>query len=133
MLFRSFVVLLSVVSFSAVADEADLEATFPFAIGSSDLDDAMRARLGSLAATLKRKATEITVEGHSDSAGGAEINESVSRSRAERVAAALVRRGVDPKLIHVEVRSMREPIASNATPEGRAKNRRVFVHAGVPE
>lgn len=72
-------------------------------------------------------AKRIRIEGHTDSTGGANANQVLSQKRAEAVRDALVALGVDAsRMIAVGVGAER-PVASNATADGRAKNRRVDV------
>ena len=72
---------------------------------------------------------EITIvaEGHADSKGSEKYNMGLSRRRAERVKKYLVEHGVADSRIRVEAAGETKPVASNATPEGRAKNRRVEI------
>lgn len=74
----------------------------------------------------------IIVEGHTDDQPVLDLpfpdNWGLSAQRANNVIRYLVERGgVDPKRIKSGACSMFQPIASNATPEGRAKNRRVDI------
>lgn len=75
-----------------------------------------------------RGAIKVTVVGHSDSWGPARYNRWMSERRARRVAAALLS-GVRPRPRAVRVVGLgaRRPVASNATPAGRAANRRVEI------
>ena len=68
---------------------------------------------------------KLRVEGHTDDRGKAAHNLKLSKSRAKAVYDYLVRKGVPrDRLVH-EGYGMTQPIASNETEEGRAKNRRV--------
>ena len=69
----------------------------------------------------------IDVLGYTDSSGGDAINQPLSDRRASSVASELVRRGVIAQRIYVAGMSSQNPVASNATPEGRAMNRRVEI------
>jgi len=70
---------------------------------------------------------DIEVSGHTDITGREEFNQSLSELRAKSVADYLIERGIDPMRISYIGHSSRKPIASNATPEGRALNRRVEI------
>ena len=73
----------------------------------------------------------LTVEGHTDSVGDAEINRILSQARAEAIVVYLVSSGVEASRLKAIGVGEDEPIASNATPEGRAMNRRIeFVPQG---
>lgn len=69
----------------------------------------------------------IEISGHTDSRGDYEHNMDLSRRRAESVKQYLVGAGVDVGRIETRGAGPNEPIASNDTTEGRAKNRRIEV------
>lgn len=71
--------------------------------------------------------TGIELEGHSDSVGDRLSNRELSRRRVMAVQAYLLEQGVDESLITMRFHGDRYPVASNATAQGRAKNRRVVV------
>ncbi len=69
----------------------------------------------------------LRIEGHTDSTGGDAINVPLSRDRANSVMAFLQSQGVSAKRMSAEGYAARIPVADNATPDGRAKNRRVEI------
>lgn len=69
----------------------------------------------------------VLVVGHTDSVGSDAYNERLSLRRANAVRNYLVGKGVDAARIRTEGRGETQPIADNATEEGRARNRRVEV------
>ena len=70
--------------------------------------------------------TALVIEGHTDSVGSAELNLRLSQQRADAVKAVLVQQfNIDASRIAAVGRGEFEPVADNATAEGRAKNRRV--------
>ena len=69
----------------------------------------------------------IRVVGHADGIGPAAYNLRLSERRADTVGRALARRYPDVP-ITLEGAGESEPVASDATPEGRARNRRVEIH-----
>ena len=70
----------------------------------------------------------IEVQGHTDSRGSDKRNQKLSERRANAVRDALIKKGIDGSRIIAKGYGETQPIASNATAEGRAKNRRtVFV------
>jgi OOP family OmpA-OmpF porin len=73
------------------------------------------------------RADKITVTGHTDNVGTEDYNMKLSLRRAETVRDYLIGLGVDPAKLEVKGEGMANPIADNATAEGRAKNRRVEV------
>ena len=65
------------------------------------------------------------ISGHTDSTGGLEYNRDLSRRRAESVRRYLVERGIDGSRITTRGAGPDEPLDTNRTPAGRAKNRRI--------
>src|SRR5690606_25149273 len=84
--------------------------------------------LKSVALVLKEyNKTYVDVIGHTDSTGSLAHNQRLSEQRAESVANALVARGVIRERIMTRGLGPNYPIADNATPQGRALNRRVEI------
>ena len=65
--------------------------------------------------------------GHTDSIGTEQYNQGLSERRANSVKQYLVGKGIDPNRIYTEGKGELQPVASNATREGRAQNRRVEI------
>ncbi len=70
-------------------------------------------------------AIHIRVEGYTDNVGPVTYNLRLSQARAESVMRYLITHGISPNRLQAKGWGMMMPIASNATPTGRAKNRRV--------
>jgi outer membrane protein OmpA-like peptidoglycan-associated protein len=86
------------------------------------------AVLNSVALVLQRyRQTIVDVYGHTDSTGSESHNMALSQRRAISVANYLNAQGVDARRFAVTGFGASRPIASNATPEGRAANRRVEI------
>ena len=84
--------------------------------------------LNDAAATLRKNPSiRVEVEGHTDSDGAAEYNESLSARRAATVHDYLVARGVSPDRMTVRGYGESQPIADNTTGVGKARNRRVVL------
>ncbi|MDC7682704.1 OmpA family protein [Asticcacaulis sp. BYS171W] len=99
-----------------------------FATGSATIDSGFYPTLNDVATVLnKYPSTYVDIVGHADSTGSDAINEPLSENRANSTAAYLTGRGVANQRLFVAGMGSRQPIASNATPEGRAKNRRVEI------
>jgi len=82
--------------------------------------------LDEAARTLKEYGDiTISVDGHTDSIGSDAYNEKLSLRRANSVKDYLERQGVTASRMTVRGFGKTNPVASNATPEGRAQNRRV--------
>lgn len=83
--------------------------------------------IGKLARVLKQYPTaRILLEGHTDSTGPASYNQRLSKSRADAVMKVLVSQfNISAERIRTSGMGESQPIASNDTAEGRARNRRV--------
>ena len=73
--------------------------------------------------------SHLLVSGHADGMGDWDYNYQLSKRRANAVTAMFVRAGVNPAYISSLAFGESEPIASNATEEGRLRNRRVSIDA----
>jgi outer membrane protein OmpA-like peptidoglycan-associated protein len=78
-------------------------------------------------ALLAIPARNLIVEGHTDSRGSDSYNQGLSQRRANAVHDYLVKRGYPADRIQSIGRGKGNPIADNASPEGRANNRRVEI------
>jgi len=98
-----------------------------FETGSTTLNQQEYPALTQLAAFLKeRPGTRVVLVGHTDDEGSLSANMSVSRARAEAVRGVLLRdMGVKPAQVSAEGIGYLAPRASNATEDGRLRNRRV--------
>jgi outer membrane protein OmpA-like peptidoglycan-associated protein len=79
------------------------------------------------ALTKQDKDSTMVVEGHTDSQGKADMNQELSQKRAEAVRTYLVSRGIAADRITATGFGPTRSIADNASPEGRANNRRVEI------
>lgn len=92
------------------------------------LKPAGKAKLDELAARVQHINLEVIVAvGHTDSTGPAAYNQKLSERRAASVKAYLVSKGINAKRIYTEGKGETQPVASNKTRAGRAKNRRVEI------
>jgi len=99
-----------------------------FDVDRSDLKPGAMTELQRLASVLNREPQRrVQVEGHADSTGDETHNLDLSRRRAEAVASALIQDGVEPVRVTAQGLGEAQPVATNATPEGRQQNRRVEV------
>jgi outer membrane protein OmpA-like peptidoglycan-associated protein len=89
--------------------------------------EAKRQLAGVLQALKEQPGVQTLVVGHTDSIGSDAYNMRLSQRRAESVATYLAQNGVPRQSIRTEWHGKRQPIASNATAEGRAQNRRVEI------
>lgn len=110
------------------AEKVTFEADAFFDFDKSVLKPAGKAKLSDLVSKLQGTDIEVVVAtGHTDSIGTDAYNIKLSLRRANAVKAFLVSKGVPADRIFVEGKGESQPVASNKTREGRAKNRRVEV------
>ena len=99
-----------------------------FAFNKAELSAQAAPRLDKLASFLKQfPDRKLLIEGYTDSVGGDSYNQDLSERRAQAVRDALVSRGVDASRITARGYGKAHPVADNASPEGRAMNRRVEI------
>jgi outer membrane protein OmpA-like peptidoglycan-associated protein len=97
-------------------------------IDSDKLKPAAQSNIQDLAKTLnKYKDTQVLIEGHTDSTGSADHNQALSDRRATSVTDYLKTLMVAPERLSTVGYGPRQPIASNATKQGREQNRRVEI------
>lgn len=101
--------------------------TFP--TGKADIQPSFYNTLGQLSGSFSNfPDSNLIVTGHTDSTGSADANLGLSARRAEAVAQYLRASGIDSSRIQTTGVGSSQPVASNATPEGRAQNRRVEIN-----
>lgn len=116
-----------------VKDRNDLDAiklvlgdAILFKTGKSNLSQAADAALSRVAYNLKQfPNTDVTVVGYTDNTGSEQLNQNLSEQRAESVVRYLESQGIPASRLKAVGMGEQNPIASNATAEGRAQNRRV--------
>jgi len=102
------------------------ENTVNFNFDSAELTSTAKSNLDKIAKVLiDNPKTLITIYGYTDSVGKDEYNMKLSRSRANAVKSYLGTKGIGVKRITAQGMGEADPIASNDTDAGRAKNRRV--------
>lgn len=98
-----------------------------FATGSFKITPKSMAMLSNAAKAIKAapEGTQIHVGGHTDNTGSSQLNENLSKQRAQAVVDTLVGMAVDISTLSSEGYGDSQPIADNSTSEGRSKNRRM--------
>ena len=111
----------------------NIPSDISFDTGRSDIKGNFQPILQRFATTLQENPnTNVVIIGHTDSTGSDSINQPLSVDRASRTRDYLAGRGVNPNRITIEGRGSREPIASNADNNGKARNRRVEIFVAEP-
>lgn len=99
-----------------------------FGFDSSDFTNSARTALNDVAQILTQYTdTRVNIAGHTDSTGNADYNQRLSERRAEAVGNYLAQSGVSHNRLNMTGYGQTQPVASNATEEGRAQNRRVEI------
>lgn len=115
----------------ALACQADIDSvmrgkTVEFKFASDALETRSEQFLQQIATAMNRcPSAYLYVIGHTDSVGTQERNQRLSQRRAGSVADYLVSQGVYSEFVIAEGRGEKEPIFSNNTDDGRARNRRI--------
>jgi OmpA-OmpF porin, OOP family len=105
-----------------------LQADTLYDFNKSDLKPEGKATLNKIAADLSKIKLEVIIAvGNTDSIGTDAYNMALGQRRAQSVKTYLVSKGIDASRIYTESKGKSNPVASNATAEGRAKNRRTDI------
>lgn len=108
--------------------------TVHFAVDRASLTPVARQKLRGAADSLKtNQHLVVEVVGYADSRGTEDYNQRLSERRAVTVRDYLVALGVGRNRIEARGMGEREPVATNETAEGRARNRRVDVNGRAPQ
>lgn len=109
-----------------VLDAALADRIIEFASGKATLTPAGIAVLEQMTVALhKIRGVKVEIIGHTDNEGSRATNLSLSQARAEAVKNWLLGQGIAGDSITVSGEGPDRPVADNATPEGRARNRRI--------
>lgn len=105
-----------------------------FGTGSSRLLAGAGSKLDEVVSAARQyPEIDLTVTGYTDSTGSLQANERLSKARADAVKAYLVGKGVESRRIETAGRGPADPVADNATADGRAQNRRVEIRYVLKE
>jgi len=111
-----------------VAEKVTFAADVLFDFDKSVIKPEGRSKLDDLAAKMKGINLEVVIAiGHADSIGSDEYNQRLSVRRAEAVKAYLTSKGIEANRVYTEGKGEKQPVASNKTADGRAKNRRTEI------
>lgn len=110
----------------AIIDAALRNRIIEFESGSAILAASGVQILDEMAVVLNRVGgKKVRIIGHTDSSGNAEKNLSLSQQRANAVKDYLISKNIAAASLSTEGMGSNKPVADNATPEGRKKNRRI--------
>ena len=104
-----------------------------FETNSAKLRPESASILDGVAARIERcHCSHVEIHGYTDSVGKPEYNQKLSERRANSVKDYIEAHGVSAGILSAQGFGEENPIASNATKEGRAANRRVTVRFMAP-
>ena len=110
------------------AVKVSFDAGILFATGKADLNASSQTSITEIAKVLKENSDmDIAIIGHTDNTGTDKVNNPLSVNRAKSVQSSLKNQGVN-NIKRVEGQGSKNPVADNATEEGRKLNRRVEVY-----
>lgn len=111
------------------AEKVTVSLDVKFDTGKAVVKSEYEPQLSTVAGFMSRfPNTAVVIEGHTDNVGSKTGNTALSQKRADAVRAYLVEKlGVDAGRISAKGFGPDQPVADNATPEGRATNRRVVA------
>ena len=106
------------------------DSVISFASDSADVPASMTDFLQKAAEDLKQlpKGHVVEIAGYTDNTGDQALNVALSQKRAEAVQQMLIKFGADPEMLIAKGYGSADPVASNDTPEGRRRNRRIEYH-----
>lgn len=99
-----------------------------FTSNASILPETAAIELNKLVALLNENGTlQVQISGHTDNTGNEVENKKLSANRALSIVNFLIEKGISKNRLAYKGYGSSQPIASNDTPEGRARNRRTSV------
>ena len=109
--------------------KVNIPSQVTFDTDSATIKPSFRSVLDGVAQTISQEPNiNAQVVGHTDGTGNPDHNMALSQRRAQSVAGYLADRGVARARLTAEGRGQTQPVASNATEEGRTQNRRVEIY-----
>jgi len=106
----------------------NMPSSVTFGFDSAELTADARSALNEVANVLTQYTdTRVNIAGHTDSTGDASYNQRLSERRAQSVGNYLSQNGVSSMRLNTMGYGANQPVASNATEQGRAQNRRVEI------
>ena len=119
------------VSEQIVVDNVLANRIIEFETSSATLTRAAKGILDEMVPALQKLTNKaVAIIAHTDNIGSRAINLALSQARAETVKGYLVNKGLDPANLSITGVGPDQPAASNATEEGRSRNRRIEFRGG---
>jgi outer membrane protein OmpA-like peptidoglycan-associated protein len=107
----------------------NMPSDITFQVAQSMIQGQFISTLDAVSRVFKKYSkTNISITGHTDSDGSNSYNQNLSENRARSVADFISSRGVAPQRMYVQGAGESQPIASNDSSSGKARNRRVEIY-----
>jgi outer membrane protein OmpA-like peptidoglycan-associated protein len=114
--------------FKEISASGHIALYINFETGKADIKPESQKTIDQIAQMLKDNPTlKVSIEGHTDNAGTAAGNQTLSENRAKSVMNAVVAKGIDKARLTSKGLGQTKPVADNGTEDGKAKNRRVEI------
>ena len=111
-----------------VAEKVTFAADVLFDFDKSVIKPEGKSKLDDLSNKVRGINLEVVIAiGHADAIGSDAYNQSLSLRRAESVKAYLASKGIEANRVYTEGKGEKQPVASNKSKDGRAKNRRTEI------
>lgn len=107
--------------------DARMVIHFPYNSVRKEDNQAINQYLNRLAETLRQSGETVSITGHTDFVGDSKSNYAFGMQRALSIRDILIKKGVKKAQIKCYSKGDSKPIATNDTPQGRYKNRRVVI------
>ncbi len=98
---------------------------FPYNSSNKKDSKKIEAYLDDVAKRVTKSGETVILTGHTDSVGNDDYNYKLALKRVNKIKNYLISKGVAANKVKAMSKGEKEPIATNDTPEGRSKNRRV--------
>jgi OOP family OmpA-OmpF porin len=114
--------------FKEISASGHIALYINFETGKSDIKPESQKTIDQIVQMLKDNATlKVSIEGHTDNAGNAASNQTLSESRAKAIMNAIVAKGIDKSRLTSKGWGQTKPVEDNTSEDGKAKNRRVEI------
>jgi outer membrane protein OmpA-like peptidoglycan-associated protein len=111
-----------------------LKSDILFETGKAELKPQAKTNLKEMATIMKKYPENVlAVKGYTDATGSDKINQTLSQKRAEAVKKELTANGLPTEIVSTQGLGPANPVADNASADGRKQNRRVEIEVTVDE